>query len=219
MLRILGLAALAAAGLVVVPADAQFGPHRPAPQSQAPQQMDCDHPPAGMGMDRATCERMNQMAASYNAAQSDPNAARPGDESLTCDQIKAELMQQPWQRPDQAHVAEAQAATSDQMATTRKLEAEGTAAAAASSAENLAASGLSAVNPVAGEVAQRAADAHAAAEQAALNAKAKAELEPKAQRTMTAMDALMGDVNGQIQSNPRAPRLMYLAQQRNCRNY
>ncbi len=218
MRRVLGLIVLAAAAIASAPASAQFG-HHPPPRSQTPQQVDCDHIPAGMGMDKATCEQMNQMSAGYNAAQTDPSATRPGDEAMTCDQIKAELMQQPWQAPNQTHVAEAQAATRAQMATTAQLQAEGTAMAARESSENLAASGLSMVNPVAGAAAQSALNAQQQAEQAALNAKAKAELEPEAQRTMRATGTLMGDANAQLQSNPRTGRLMYLASQKNCHNF
>ena len=91
--------------------------------------------------------------------------------------------------------------------------------ATAESAENMAASGVSMVNPVAGAAAQRALDARHDAEQAALNAKAKAELEPREQRTMAAMGNLMGDANGQIASNPRVARLMFLANKSNCHNF
>jgi len=198
-------------------APAQFGHHRPPP-NQAPQQMNCDQLPPGMGMDKATCEQMNQMSATYNAAGGDASpAAQPGDAAMTCDQIKAEMMQQPIQGPNQQHVTEAQSAVSAQMATTAKLQAEGTALAAAESAQNLAASGLSAVNPIAGNAAQQALDAQHMAAQAALNAKAKAELEPEEARTMQATGAIMGDVNAQMQSNPRFARLAYLAGQKNCR--
>ena len=213
-----GVAALAAAELIAAPANAQFGRHQP-PQSQTPQQVDCDHIPAGMGVDKATCEQMNQMSATYNAAQTDPNAARPGDEAMSCDQIKAELMQQPWQRPNQQHVAEAQAATRDQMAKTAELQAEGTAMAARESAENVAVSAASVVNPIAGRAAESAVSAQQQAEQAALNAKARAELEPRAQRTMRSMGTLMADTSAQIDENPRAARLMYLSSQKNCHNF
>ncbi len=220
MRRVLGIIAIAAAAAVAAaPANAQFGHHHASTPSPTPQQVDCDHIPAGMGVDKATCEQMNQMQATYNAAQTDPNVARPGDEAMTCDQIKAEMMQQPLQAPSQQHVAEAQAATRDQMAATARLQAEGTAMAARESSENLAASGVSVVNPVAGAAAQTALDAQHQAEQDALNAKAKAELTPKVERTTRATGALMGDAGAQLQSNARAARLVYLANQRNCHNF
>ena len=212
------LASLAAlVALAPTPAPAQFGHHRPPP-NQAPQQMNCDQIPPGTGMDKATCEQMNQMSATYNAAGSDASpAAQPGDAAMTCDQIKAEMMQQPIQGPNQQHVAEAQSAVKSQMATTGKLQAEATALAATESAENLAASGLAAANPLAGAAAQQALNAQQEAAQAALNAKAKAELAPEQARTMQATGAIMGDVNAQMQSNPRFARLAYLANQKNCR--
>jgi hypothetical protein len=199
------------------PAPAQFGHHRPPP-NQAPQQVNCDQLPPGVGMDKATCEQMNQMSATYNAAGSDTSpAAKPGDAQMTCDQIKAEMMQQPIQGPNQQHVAEAQSAVKSQMATTTKLQGEATAMAATESAENLAASGLAAANPLAGNAAQQALNAQQQAAHAALNAKAQAELAPEQARTMQATGAIAGDVNAQMQSNPRFARLAYLAGQKNCR--
>ena len=215
----LALASLAAlVALAPTPAPAQFGHHRPPP-NQTPQQMNCDQIPPGMGMDKATCEQMNQASATYSAAQTDPSAVRPGDDAMTCDEIKAEFMTQPMQAPNAQHVAEAQSAVKSQMATQAKLQAEATAATATLSAEALAASAVSAANPLAGRAADQAVQAQQEATQAALNAQAKAELTPKAARTMQATGAIVGDMNAQLQSNPRIARLVYLANQKNCRGF
>lgn len=88
-----------AGALGLGPAQAQmFGGHHAARgggSNGGPQQMSCDMVAAnpGAGMDKASCEAMNQAAASYYNAQHDPAASRPGDESMSCDDIKAEFMQ------------------------------------------------------------------------------------------------------------------------------
>jgi len=59
------------------------------------------------------CKQMMAAQQAYSAAASDPTASRPGDDKLTCEQIAAEMKQQPLTPPDKAKVAEAQAATDD----------------------------------------------------------------------------------------------------------
>jgi hypothetical protein len=78
-----------------------------------PDHVDCDVVASASGMDKATCESPNQAQSSYYAAQHDPAGARPGDDEMTCDRIKAELMSQPVSAPPAEHAAEAQAAVTD----------------------------------------------------------------------------------------------------------
>jgi len=67
-----------------------------------------------------SCEQMA-------AAASDPTAVRPGDDKTTCDQIAAEMKQQPFTPPDQAKVTEAQVAASDFKTTAEREQKEVTA--------------------------------------------------------------------------------------------
>ena len=215
--------ACAGLALAITPAaDAQMFGHHPTPPQQGdaggPHTMNCDQIAAmpNAGMDRATCEQMNQAATAYRTGANDPAAARPGDEAMTCDDIKAELMQQTYTPPPAEHVASAQAAGRDYMAKSGELQAEANAMAMSSAAENTAASVAAMVNPIAGRAAEAAAAAHQEAEQKALNAKAKAELQPRYHTLMSSTGTLVGDMTPQLQSNPRLARLISLAQEKHC---
>lgn len=211
-------ATLLAVAAVALPAAA---PARPKPQAESsgPQQINCDVVAANpsSGMDKASCEQMNAAAAAYYNAQNDPSGARPGDETMTCDQITAELMQQQYTPPSAQHVQAAQAATSDYMAKAGQLQGEAAAAATTITAEETAASAVGVVNPIAGRAAQQAVNAQAEATQAALNAQAKAELMPRAHNVMTSTGAIIGDATPQIASNPRLAHLMQLADKKHCK--
>src|SRR5579871_1389252 len=73
------------------------------------------------------CKQMMGVQQSFDAAASDPSASRPGDDKMTCDQIAAEIKQQPFTPPDQAKVTEAQAAATDFKETADKQQKEATA--------------------------------------------------------------------------------------------
>ena|SRR5215831_12500858 len=45
------------------------------------------------------CKQMMAAQQAYTAAASDPSASRPGDDKLTCEQIAAEMKQQPLTPP------------------------------------------------------------------------------------------------------------------------
>lgn len=214
-----------AGALGLGPAQAQmFGGHHAARgggSNGGPQQMSCDMVAAnpGAGMDKASCEAMNQAAASYYNAQHDPAASRPGDESMSCDDIKAEFMQQPVTAPSQQHMAAAQAATTDYMAKQTQMQAQVTAQTAALSAQSMAASGLSMVNPLAGRAADQAVQAEQQSMEAADNAQARAELTPRARKVTSSTATVVGDISPQLDSNPRIGRLMALANEKHCRGW
>ena len=215
--------ALAAALAASVGARAQIFGHHPRPsQSQSgPQQIDCGMAAANpdAGMDRASCEQMNQAALAYYNAQHDPSAVRPGDEQMSCEDIKAEFMRQPVTAPNAQHVAAAQGATSAYMAETHKLEGEAAAASAALSAQAAAASALSVANPLAGRAADQVVNQEIEATQRALNAQARAEATPLARNMNSATAAVVGDASSQLQDNPRTARLVALANEKHCRGW
>lgn len=201
------------------PAQAQFGRHRPPPQSTGTPQIDCQAIAANpmAGMDLATCERMKGAADAYNAGRNDPSGARPGDEAMTCEDIKAEFMSQPIVTPDRAHVAEGQAAAADFQ---RKAAAEQAKVAAATlelSAETTAASAAGMANPIAGRAADTAVEAHRRATEAALNADAKATVLPAARRMTSDAGEMMAGMSAQLQSNPRLAHLVSMMQEKRCR--
>jgi hypothetical protein len=197
-----------------------FG-HHPQGGGGAQPQINCDAIAANpnAGMDKASCEAMLNAQQTYENARNDPSAARPGDEAMTCDDIKAEFMQQPFRRPSQEHVAAAQTATSDYMKKSGELQAEATAAMAGVSAEAMAASAVSAVNPVAGRAADAAVAAHQQAAQATLNAKARTELTPRYRAVMSSESALVTDASSQLADNPRMARLVSLANEKHCHGW
>jgi hypothetical protein len=211
------IVATAFAAMALGPAQAQIpGGHHPARGgTSGPQQVNCDMVAANpdAGMDKASCEAMNQAAASYYNSQHDPSASRPGDESMTCADIKAEFMQQPMVPPSHEHVAAAQAATADVSAETAKLQAQAAAQSAALSAQSMAASALSVANPLSG----RAADQAVNSEQQAMQAHAEAL--PLERKSNAATAAVVGDVTTQLNDNPRTARLVALASEKHCRGW
>ena len=147
-------------------------------------------------MTREACEQMKASAMSMQGSMNDPAGMRPGDDDMTCDQIKAELMTQHFSGVSAAHAQEGQAAAKDFQAKNKQIQGE-----------------------VAAAVVQETAVSEAAnnATNAALDAHAKAVLTPAEQRMMSSTATSMNDVAQGMQSNPRAARLSSLAMRKNCR--
>jgi hypothetical protein len=161
-----------------------------------------------------TCKQMMATMQAYQNATSDPSASRPGDDKMTCDQIVAEVKQQQFTKPDQAKVAQAQAANDALMKKTAENQAEGNALAAKQSAENLASTGVDQFLPNS-VLAARAKEQQK--EQDALNAKVEKETTPLAERSTAATASLVGDVGQQVASNPRLAKLMQMASAKKCK--
>jgi hypothetical protein len=210
--------------MVLGSAQAQpFGHHPPrgASSGAGPQQVNCDAIAANpdSGMDKASCEAMNQAASSYYNAQHDPAASRPGDSAMSCDDIKAELMQQPVTAPSQQHEQAAQAATTDYITKEQQLQAQVLAHQQALSAASMAASAASMANPIAGRAADQAVDSASRAAEAADNAQAHAELTPRMRKVTSSTAAVVGDITPQLESNPRIAKLMELAGEKHCHGW
>lgn len=161
-----------------------------------------------------TVEACKQMMGAQQAldAASDPTAARPGDDKMTCDQIAAEMKQQPITPPDQAKVTEAQAATADFKTTADKEQKEVTALIVKETAEQSLVSKLVPVNAAGAAETKRI-----EAEQKATNERIAKEMTPKAERMVSASADLIGDVGKQMSANPRMARLFQLATQKQCK--
>lgn len=167
------------------------------------------------------CQKMSAAQQAYTNAASDPGAARPGDEQLTCDQIKGELRLQQYTAPDRAKVAETTAAVTKEQTMLKKHMAESNAimaqeqakvdaAAAADRATELATAGLVRTN--AASVAAEAAQARvkAAGERQA------AERRPTERKMIGGVADLGLDATQQFATNPRLAHLMQLAQSKGC---
>jgi hypothetical protein len=157
------------------------------------------------------CKQMMAAQQAYTSAASDPSASRPGDDKMTCEQIAAEMKQQPFTAPDQAKVTEAQTAAGDLQKQIDKDKAEGTALVAKETAEESLVSRVVPVNAVAAAEAKRI-----QAEQDTLNQKIAKETQPKFERTFNALGGLTEDVTKQIAANPRLARLYQLSTQKHC---
>ena len=199
-------------------AQAQFPHHsKPANPTGAGQTVDCAQiasmPNAPMSLE--TCQKMMNSAASMQGAMNDPAGMRPGDEAMSCDQIKAEFMASGGITMNRSHVAEGQAAASDYQSKSAKVQSEYAALVAQESATNVAA-GAAGMVPGVGKATQAAADAKNTAEQKAFNAHAQAEMSPAAQRLTSSAGTELSDVAGNLQNDPRKARLISLATQKNC---
>jgi len=168
------------------------------------------------------CERMKSAQQTYNQAASDPSAARPGDDQMTCTQITAELRQQQYTAPDKTKVAEATATVNEEQAIQRreyanmlKMKAEEQsavdAASAADNATELATAGM--VRGHALDAVQKANDARNKAN----NERIMQEDLPTAQKLVHQTAGFGTDFSQQLQANPRLARLMQLAQARHCK--
>jgi hypothetical protein len=185
--------------------------------------MDCDQL-AGMPnsiMSVESCKKMMGTRQAYNSALAAPGASRPGDESMTCAQISAEMSQMRGIGPSAAHVQEGNAAATDVQTTlarqsreVQKLGVEETAeiqaAAAADTATEVASGGLVRGHAVAAT--QAAQDKR---NQAVGERMLKEQL-PKEQRMTTATGNVAQDMSQSLTSNPRYARLVQLAGERNC---
>jgi hypothetical protein len=216
----LGVAAVLAF-VLAAPSHAQlFGHHaNRSGNNVGPAHVDCDVVAAASGMDKATCEAMNQAEASYYAAQHDPAGARPGDDDMTCDRIKAEMMTQPVAAPPPDHVAEAQAAATDFNTKEAAIQAKMATAATALTVAATAASAASLANPIAGRAADAAVEAAREATEKSLNAEAKATVAPAQQKMLTNTATLVGDMMPQLQNNPRLAHLVQMSSEKHCRGF
>ena len=167
---------------------------------------------AAQSQGRMTVAQCEQQFGGYAAmidAMNAPGGERPGDDTLSCDQIASELRATPAQGVSREHAAEGTAAAEDYKARMARLQAEAAAASAAQAGVNAAA------RAVPGNVASGAATSQKAM-QDTFSAKAKAELDPAIARMQAANAASMGDVTRMAQGNPRFGRLIRLAADKHC---
>jgi hypothetical protein len=186
--------------------------------------MDCaklaSMPNAPMSLE--SCQKLQGAQQAYSQSASDPSAARPGDDQMTCDELTAELRQQQYSVPDQSKVAAARATVELQQATYKREQADAlkqqaedqkviAAATAADTATEAGSLGL--VRGHALEAADRARQAR----QDAHNEKLIKEQQPVAQQQMGQMAAFGADFAEQFKSNPRLAHLMQLADSKHCK--
>ena len=201
-----------------------FGRHKAPATPAAASTPDCAqiaaNPDAHISLD--ACQKMAASQQAYNNAASDPNAARPGDEQMSCDQIMAEMKQQQISAPDKAQAAEAQSAVKDE----QKMLAKHTAEAAAQQARDQArvdaasavdrATEMSTMGLVSGH-ALAAAEKVNSAEDRAMGRRMADESKPTDTRMMNSTADLATGAASQLSANPRLARLVQLANTHRCK--
>ena len=202
------LGALLALALLPSLAPAQ---QRPQDLQQAAAALDCrqlaamPNPPITV----EACEAQKAAFANLGAAANTPGGARPGDASMDCAQIIAELQSSDFTGVSAETAAEGAAAGEQLREAMASNQARAMGLAARQTAETAAVS--MGPNAVQGAVALQ----HEA-EQAALRRSAMAEIRPAQTRTGLANAASAQELAASLQANPRVATLMQLAAARNC---
>ncbi len=205
------------------PFSSLFGRHTPAASAQAGGAaggIDCNTISSGAGVSVADCQRMQAAQQAY--VQAAAAGARPGDESMTCEQIAAELHQQQFAAPDKNKVAAATATVAQERvnlqhaeAVAAKTQAEDQAvmdaASTADTATELASGGLLRGHSL--DAAGKAVTEH----DAAVSAQLKKEMAPTQGAMLSQVAGFGADAAAQTQSNPRLARLMQLANSKRCK--
>jgi len=189
--------------------------NQPPPTGGLPPNMDCEQMAAASRgiVTVESCKQLMATQQTYTDALNDPRASKPGDDKITCDQISAEIKQQPFTVPDAAKTAEMQAAVKDEQDTIKKQSREAAQLQAKESAEMAAASRLAWVsNYLAAKAEQKILD-----EQKAANERMTKEAAPKAQRSLSATADMMADFTKQLADNPRLAKLVFMADQKRCK--
>lgn len=156
-----------------------------------------------------TCEAQKAAFGNLGAAAATPGGARPGDASMSCAQIIAELQSSDFSGVSAETAAEGAAAGEQLREAMASNQARAMGLTASQTAETAAAS--MGPNAVQGAVALK----HEA-EQQALRQSAMAGIRPAQTRTGLANAASAQELANSLQANPRVATLIQLAAARNC---
>ena len=163
------------------------------------------------------CKSLLEMTHAGDAEAARPEAQRPGDQDMSCEQIFAEMGTVSSSFAATPEAAKTQASLDEYLAMKKRQDAE---IAAASVTANATIMGTTAVDMATGGLSKGTATQSAAA---AINAEAlaraarfEAESKPVVGRMNQATDASAQYGVQQLQANPRAARLGQLAIQKNC---
>ncbi len=156
-----------------------------------------------------TCRAQQAAYGGLGQAVNTPGGERPGDESMTCAQIIAEMQSSHFAGVS-PETAQAGVVAGQQLQDTyqRRMAMAGTMS-AQHMGESMAVAG--APNAVQGAVMYKQ-----TAEQQALARDAAAEMQPARTRAMMANAASANELATNLQANPRFARLMQLVLQKNC---
>jgi hypothetical protein len=188
----------------------------PVPQSDQLDPALCDQiasiPNAPMSPE--ACRSMMMMQQSMKSASSDPSAVRPGDESLSCEQITAEMKQVGGPMVSQETAAQARTAADAQLALMEKQNAEAKALMAQQMAVGIGAGALGMVPG--GGIAASAIAAGQQAQAQSFAQRQQAEAAPVYAQTSRSITATTTEMGQSMQNNPRFARLMQMTVDKNC---
>jgi hypothetical protein len=170
------------------------------------------------------CQKMTAAQQQYQAAASDPSAARPGDEQMSCAQIMAEMQQQQISAPDKGKVAAAQTAVLAEQSINAKQAAEAAKQQAKDQAEVDAASAVDRATELAtmGVVRGRAlehTEKMQEVEHQEMKERMAKERNPTDQKMIGTTADVTSDVASQLAANPRLARLVQLAGAHHCKGH
>ena len=164
------------------------------------------------------CKSLFEMTRVGDAEAARPEAQRPGDEAMSCEQIFAEMGVVSGDFAATPEDAQTQASLDEYLAMKKRQDAEIAAAAAVGNAKLM---GAAAVDMATGGLSKGAVTSSAATalntEAMARAARFKAEARPVVGRMNQAIDASAQYGAQQLQANPRAAQLGQLAIRKNCR--
>ena len=198
-----------------------FGGARPQPPSSnaIPDNLDpamCDQiasiPNAPMSAE--ACRSMIGMAQGMKTSGSDPSAMRPGDETMSCDQINTEMRSVATPMVSAETAARARAAGDAELALRQKQDAESKAFVAGQVAQGVGVGALGTL-PGGGYAAMAGQQAMMAQQQAFAQKQAQ-EAAPVRAQTSQSITATTSEMTRGMQENPRFARLMNLSIAKNC---
>ena len=202
-------------------AQAQFfgGAQPPRGPNALPDNLDpamCDQMASipGAPMTPEACRSMLGMAQGMKTSGSDPSAMRPGDESLSCEQITAEMRSVATPMVSAETAAQARVAADAELALRERQQAEQKAFIAGQVATGIGVGALSML-PGGGYAAMAAQQAQMA-QQKAFVQKQQEEAAPVRAQTSQSITATTTEMTRGMQANPRFARLMNMSVERNC---
>jgi hypothetical protein len=218
----LSAALLVSVAIVASPGAAQaqlFGAPQPQGPNAIPDNLDpaiCDQmasiPNAPMSPE--ACRSMIGMAQGMKTSGSDPSAMRAGDETMSCDQINAEMRSVATPLVSAETGAQARVAADAQMAMMQKQQAEQKAFVAGQVVQGLGVGALGML-PGGGYAAMAAQQAMMAQQQAFAQKQYEEAAGVRAQ-TNQSLTATTTEMAQGMQQNPRFARLMNMSVEKNC---
>jgi hypothetical protein len=166
-------------------------------------------------MSLEACRSMMSMQQRMQSASSDPNAVRPGDANITCEQIYAEIRDSGWPMMSQATIAQNQQAGTAAMATLEQQKADARGYVAGQVALGVGSMALGMV-PGVGGFATNAMQMAMDAREKRFEERQEAATSSIMAQSTPAIQATEAEIGEAVRTNPRYARLMQLVVEKSC---